>query len=62
MVKGYQGSIKVLSSSPGQVNFLIRQVTLKAYLSNGQGWVQASYPLTKLLTKMSKKWLCVIKI
>ena len=37
LVKGYQGSKKVLSSSPGQANFLLGQVTLKAYLSSGQG-------------------------
>lgn len=52
LVKEYQGSKKVLSSSPGQVNFLIGQVTLKGYLSKGQGWVQASHPLKNSLTKM----------
>ena len=62
MVKGYQGSKKVLSSSLGQVNFVIGQVTLKAFLSKGKGWVLESHPLTKSLTKMSKKWFWVIKI
>ena len=56
MVKGYQGSKHVLSSSTGQVNFLTEfgQVTLKAYLSNGQGWVLASHPLTKSLVRRTE--------
>ena len=33
----YQGSKKVLSGCPGQVDFPVRQVTLHSHLPNGQG-------------------------
>ena len=44
------------SDSPGQVDFVAKQVTLKfKYLSNRQGLRKVSHPLTKSLTEMSKK-------
>lgn len=46
---------KVPFGSPGQVDFLSRQITFKALLPNEQR-VQASHPVTKSLPKTSKKW------
>ena len=37
------------------LDFLAGQVTFKACLPNGQGSMQASHPLIKLLTKTSNK-------
>ena len=48
---------KTLPGSPGQVNFPARHVTLKAYITCPMGKSpDKSHPLTKLLTKKSKKW------
>ena len=52
-----QSSRKVLPGSPGQIDFIVRQVTCKAYSPN---WT--SYLLTKSLTKTSKKWFQASKI
>ena len=48
-----QGSKQVLSSSPGQVDFLAGQVTFNAHLPN-KG--KTTDPLIKSLTEKSKRW------
>ena len=58
----YMHNLSVLKNSliwsPHQEDFLGCQVTFNAYLPR----VQVSHPLTKSLTKMSKKWPWVSKI
>ena len=59
----WQGSKNVLSTSPGQVDFLAWASNFKTHLNCPVGQAsRACHPITKSLPKTSKKWLRASKI